>query len=85
MIVETYSSFRKNLKGFCDKVVDNEEELIVSKLNGKHVVVMSLDKYERMMKAQSLFELLPEDMEFDEEKVRSLRKKLKELKETVNE
>lgn len=45
MIVENYSNVRQNLKKFCDMVVENNEELIITRREGKNVVVMSVDMY----------------------------------------
>lgn len=53
MIVENYSNVRQNLKKFCDLVVEKDEELIITRREGKNVVVMSLDKYNSLVHSQN--------------------------------
>lgn len=53
MIVENYSNVRQNLKMFCDLVVEKNEELIITRREGKNVVVMSLDKYNSLVRFQN--------------------------------
>ena len=42
MIVTNYSSLRKDLKKYCDKVIDDWEAIIITRKNDKNVVLMSL-------------------------------------------
>lgn len=42
MIVTNYSSLRKDLKKYCDKVIDDCETIIIIRKNDKNVVLMSL-------------------------------------------
>ena len=49
MIVTNYSSLRKDLKKYCDKVIDNCETIIITRKNEKNVVLMSEDEYNNLM------------------------------------
>lgn len=42
MIATNYSSLRKDLKKYCDKVIDDWESIIITRKNDKNVVLMSL-------------------------------------------
>ena len=45
-----YSSLRKKkLKSYMNRVTDNCEPLIITRKNGKNVVMMSLDEYNNLM------------------------------------
>lgn len=46
-----FSTFRSNLKEYCDKATDENETVIVTRKEEKNVVIMSLEKYNRIMKA----------------------------------
>jgi antitoxin YefM len=48
MQITTYSSFRKQLKSYLDKVKDNHSPLFVTRANGDDVVVLSKADYESM-------------------------------------
>lgn len=48
MQITTYSSFRKQLKSYLDKVKDNHSPLFVTRANGDDVVVMSKADYESL-------------------------------------
>lgn len=85
MKIENYSNFRQNMKAFCNKVVDENEDLIITRPGGKNVVVISLDKYNRIMAAQSLFGILPSNINCDDAKAERLRDKYMELKEIADE
>lgn len=52
MLAANYSTLRDNLKDFCDKVCDNNETLIVSRKANRNVVMMSLERYTEMEKAE---------------------------------
>ena len=52
MLAANYSMLRDNLKDFCDKVCDNNETLIVSRKANRNVVMMSLERYTEMEKAE---------------------------------
>ncbi|MBQ5331064.1 MAG: type II toxin-antitoxin system prevent-host-death family antitoxin [Oscillospiraceae bacterium] len=51
MIATNYTSFRTNLKDYCDKATNDREPVIVTRKSNKNVVVISLDMYNNMMKA----------------------------------
>ncbi len=51
MIATNYTSFRTNLKDYCDKATNDRETVIVTRKSNKNVVVISLDMYSNMMKA----------------------------------
>lgn len=50
MLAVNYSTMRSNLKDYCDKATDNDETVIVTRKDEKNVVLMSLEKYNRIMK-----------------------------------
>ena len=51
MLAVNYSTIRKNLKNYCDEATDNNEIVIVTRKDEKNVVLMSLEKYNSIMKA----------------------------------
>lgn len=51
MLAVNYSTIRKNLKDYCDKVTDEFETVIVTRKDEKNVVIISLDEYNAMIKA----------------------------------
>ena len=51
MLAVNYSTIRNNLKMYCDKATDNDETVIVTRKDEKNVVILSLEKYNQMMKA----------------------------------
>lgn len=51
MLAVNYSTIRSNLKEYCDKATDQYETVIVTRKNEKNVVLISLEKYNAMMKA----------------------------------
>lgn len=57
MITEYFSRVRQNFKQICDKVVENDEEVIVVRQNHEDVVLMSLNRYRKFTK------LMEKDME----------------------
>ena len=50
MLAVNYSTMRSNLKDYCDKATDNDETVIVTRKNEKNVVLMSLEKYNQIVK-----------------------------------
>ncbi len=50
MLAVNYSTIRNNLKGYCDKATDNDETVIVTRKDEKNVVIISLEKYNQIMK-----------------------------------
>ncbi len=58
MLAVNYSTIRNNLKDYCDKATDECETVIVTRKNEKNVVIMSLEQYNRIMKAMRNSEYL---------------------------
>ena len=50
MLAVNYSTMRSNLKDYCDKATDNGETVIVTRKDEKNVVLMSLEKYNQIVK-----------------------------------
>lgn len=50
MLAVNYSTFRSKLKDYCDKATDENETVIVTRKDEKNVVIMSLDKYNEIMR-----------------------------------
>lgn len=50
MLAVNYSTIRKNLKDYCDKVTDEHETVIVTRKDEKNVVIISLEEYNAMQK-----------------------------------
>ncbi len=51
MLAVNYSTIRNNLKNYCDEVTDNGETVIVTRKEEKNVVIISLEKYNQLIKA----------------------------------
>lgn len=51
MLAVNYSTIRNNLKNYCDEATDKGEVIIVTRKEEKNVVILSLDKYNQLMKA----------------------------------
>lgn len=51
MLAVNYSTIRNNLKTYCDEATDNNETVIVTRKDEKNVVIISLEKYNQMMRA----------------------------------
>ena len=51
MLAVNYSGLRYKLKEYCDRVTDEGETVIVTRKEEKNVVIMSLDEYNKIMKA----------------------------------
>lgn len=50
MLAVNYSTVRNKLKTYCDEATDNNETIIVTRKAEKNVVILSLEKYNRLMK-----------------------------------
>ena len=50
MIATSYSSVRKDLKKYCDKVIDDCETVIITRKDDENVVLMSEEEYNNLMK-----------------------------------
>jgi antitoxin YefM len=51
MLAVNYSTVRNNLKNYCDAATENGETVVVTRKEEKNVVILSLDKYNRLEKA----------------------------------
>jgi antitoxin YefM len=51
MLAVNYSTIRSKLKDYCDKATDDDETVIVTRKDEKNVVIMSLDKYNNIVRA----------------------------------
>lgn len=51
MLAVNYSTIRNNLKNYCDEACDNGEVVIVTRKEEKNVVIISLEKYNEIMRA----------------------------------
>ena len=51
MLAVNYSTIRSNLKYYCDKATDENETVIITRKDEKNVVLISLEQYNRVMKA----------------------------------
>ena len=52
MLAADYLTFYNNLDDYCDKVAEARETVIITRKNEKNVVIISLDDYNRMAKAE---------------------------------
>ncbi len=58
MLAINYSTMRNNLKDYCDYATDQNETVIVTRKEEKNVVLLSLNKYNQIMKAMRNSEYL---------------------------
>lgn len=58
MLAINYSTMRNSLKKYCDEATDNNETVIVTRKQEKNIVILSLDNYNRIMKAAKNAEYL---------------------------
>ncbi|WP_088007082.1 type II toxin-antitoxin system Phd/YefM family antitoxin [Indiicoccus explosivorum] len=49
-----YSALRTHLKDYLDQVTDDYETLVVTRKNGKNVVIISADEYDNLMESVHL-------------------------------
>ena len=45
----TYTDLRQNLKTYMDKVIEDNDPLIITRKNNKNVVLISVDDYNSLM------------------------------------
>ena len=50
MLAVNYSTVREKLKTYCDKVIDENETVIVTRKDEKNVVILSLQAWNEMQK-----------------------------------
>lgn len=51
MVAVNYTTMRNNFKDYCDKATDENEVVVITRKQEKNVVIISLDNYNRLMKA----------------------------------
>lgn len=51
MLAVNYSTIRNNLKNYCDEATDHDETVIVTRKGEKNVVILSLERYNQLVKA----------------------------------
>ena len=78
---------RSKLKDYCDKATDENETVIVTRKDEKNVVIISLDKYNEIMRAARNAEYL-DMIDSSMEQIKQGKvvvKTMKELEEMANE
>lgn len=50
MEVINFSTVRANFKSVCEKVADEQEDIIITRKNSKNIVMISIEKYNYFMK-----------------------------------
>lgn len=87
MLAVNYSTIRNKLKDYCDKATDENETVIVTRKQEKNVVILSLEKYNAIMKAARNAEYLDGiDRAIEQVKQgRTVIKTMKELEDMENE
>lgn len=87
MLAVNYSTIRNKLKDYCDKATDENETVIVTRKQEKNVVILSLEKYNAIMKAARNAEYLDGiDRAIEQVKQgRTIVKTMKELEGMENE
>lgn len=58
MLAVNYSTIRDNLKTYCDQATDHDETIIVTRKAEKNIVIISLEKYNQIMKSAQNAEYL---------------------------
>ena len=56
MIVVNFSELRKNLKNYGEKAVENKEEIFISRRDKKNLVLLSVDKYNEIIRKIEKYE-----------------------------
>lgn len=50
MEIINFSTVRANFKSVCEKVADEQEDIIITRKNSKNIVMISIEKYNYFMK-----------------------------------
>jgi len=58
MLAVNYTTIRRKLKDYCDRATDEYETVIITRKDEKNVVLMSLEKYNDLMRASRNAEYL---------------------------
>ncbi|MBS5197008.1 MAG: type II toxin-antitoxin system Phd/YefM family antitoxin [Clostridiales bacterium] len=58
MLAVNYSTVRNNLKKYCDEATDSHETVIVTRKDEKNIVILSMEKYNALVKAAKNSEYL---------------------------
>lgn len=87
MLAVNYSTIRNNFKDYCDKVIYENETIIITRKNEENVVLLSLDEWNYMSKKIKQIEYL---LKIDEslEQIKQgkvVTKTLEELESMTNE
>ena len=73
MLAVNYSTLRNNLKDYCDQATDNKT-VIVTRKEEKNVVIISLEKYNHLVRAARNADYLAKlDRGFEQIKAGNLR------------
>ena len=51
MLAVNYSTIRKKKKNYCDEATDHDETVVVTRKGEKNVVILSLERYNQLVKA----------------------------------
>ena len=87
MLAVNYSTIRNKLEDYCDKATDENETIIVTRKDEKNVVIISLDKYNDLIRAARNAEYL-DKIDKSMEQIRQgkvVRKTIEELEAMTNE
>ncbi len=58
MLADNYTNVRDNFKKYCDKIVTENESVLVTRKDDKHIVMISLEQYNQFTKAVNNLEYL---------------------------
>lgn len=58
MLAVNYSTIRENLKSYCDRVSNDNETVIITRKDEKNVVIISLNEWNELQRAQRNAEYL---------------------------
>ena len=48
ILAATYTTVRNQFKNYCDKASDEEETVIITRKNDKHIVMISFEEWNRL-------------------------------------